>query len=146
MKFYNTRITPQDVLEKVDSTDLSGQGYGEWDNNCKVWWNWSNQHGFIMVDDRSTGKKLIGYGKKTMDSFNKRWNQEWKKERDDRMVTGKEINGMKDYIDVSSVPDSIRLSDQPDFLHWIGVCVKYLTGGKKTTGPTMGDVLVKYLE
>ena len=83
MKIKSVKITGLDIKKNIDSTDLAHQFYGlhKPTDPMDIEWMWSNKYGFIVCDNRKTGKMYIGYGKKTMESFHKRWNEEWKKNR-----------------------------------------------------------------
>ena len=146
MENKSLKITGMDIIKNIDSTDLSHQFYG---HNPKthmslVEWMWSNKYGFIVCDNRVTGKQYIGHGSKVMKSFDKRWNKEWKKDRDDRMIVETDIPGMEEFIDLSNVPESIRLDNGKKYFDWFGSCVEYLNGGK-CSGPSFTDVIKKYI-
>lgn len=144
MKNKSVKITGLDIKKNIDSTDLAHQFYGlhKPTEPMDIEWMWSNKYGFIVCDNRKTGKQYIGYGKKVMDSFNKRWNKEWKKIREDRMIDETDIPGMKEFVDLSNVPESVRLVEHKKYIDWFGSCIEYLTG-EKCSGPTLTDVFKK---
>ena len=77
-----------------------------------------------------------------MESFHKRWNEEWKKIREDRMIDETDIPGMKEFVDLSNVPESVRLVEHKKYFDWFGSCIEYLNGGK-CSGPSLTDMFEK---
>ena len=147
MKNETVKITGMDIIKNIDSTDMSHQFYGlhKVTEPMDIEWMWSNKYGFIVCDNRKTGKQYIGHGKKTMETFLNRWDKEWKKNREDRMIVETDIPGMEESVDLSNVPESIRLVEHKNYFDWFGSCIKYLNGGK-CSGPSLTDMFNKIVQ